>query len=657
MVNDSSSVAAPDNSLRQAIALLRAGRWEEGRTAAAAVDSGQADGTLCLLLALAKVRSGEARLDHVTIDMVRRGDPDDMHRVLVSPWVKEGRLADAVAALDIAIAANPPALAELRQRAGLNGRLGRWDAAIADADAAAAGAVESDPSLLTSRIQYRLQGGRIDDALALVRSQDKLPDDERLINIVLLTLIRQKQFHEAADFAEQIDHRRIADEVLAGNVVQALFRAGRLDAAIDIGELMIESLLDGPALRSHLAQAWYDGGPAELRFAKAIEHLEAGVKQAPDDVRMISLLGDLLLRSGKTAQAIPHLRKTLELQPKLSQTRALYARALKQAGHYQEAADEFARMISDAPDGGGRWQRYAAGALSQAGRRDEAAEVFDGWVARRGRDLPATFEEGLEGLWAKVDSLKIPKARLDWAWSLRAPDCQLDRAEWERRAKWGHLADHYLLDWLECRDQQVEEAMHKFADELDRVEAFIAESRARAPGKGNIFASAHVGAMYFGPLALELIGERSRWLASTPSVARTSYAETLISTSDQTDAQVARAFMQSLKDDNIVVVVADGAINLAAPRIPFEGQEITYSSFSARTAYRMGVPSAFVAPVWREGYHLGFMLEHLPMPGDGETVDEFDARWQEAYLANLRRFLALPPENLRLSGGIWRHIR
>jgi hypothetical protein len=38
---------------------------------------------------------------------------------------------------------------------------------------------------------------------------------------------------------------------------------------------------------------------------------------------------------------------------------------------------------------------------------------------------------------------------------------------------------------------------------------------------GVILASAHIGPMYAGPLALELLGVQSRWLASTPSVART----------------------------------------------------------------------------------------------------------------------------------------
>jgi hypothetical protein len=372
---------------------------------------------------------------------------------------------------------------------------------------------------------------------------------------------------------------------------------------------------------------------------------------------MNAALGDILLRAGKIEAALPYLAKTCELQPKLAQVRALYARALKQAGRYEEAAASFRQLLTLVPGDGGRWQRFAAGALAQAGHREEAADLFDAYVAKRRVALPDTFDVGLDALWGRLDEAKIPQGRLDWAWSLRNPASTLDRAEWERRAKWGHLADHYLLDWLECRDDQVHEAMAHFANELDFLEDFTAGMRALAPGKGVVYASAHIGAMYFGPLSLELVGERSRWLASTPSVARTSYAESLISTSDQTDTQVARAFMRALGQDNIVVVVVDGAINLAAPRVQFEGREVTYSQFASRTAYRMGSPSAFVAPVWRPDNRLGFVLKALPMPDAQESANDYAARWQAAYFGHLRMFLAGEPQNLRLSGGIWRLIR
>lgn len=648
----------PYDAFEEPAKLIRAGEWESGLKAADAItgQGEQPNGIVRLLLGIALVRSGAWDVGSITPELIRGGDPNDVRRLLLSPLVQKNSLQDAVGLLGAMIEALPPALRDRTQRASLYGRLGRWDEAISDIDAVAKEA-PGDTSVQAAGLQYRIKGGKAAEVAEIARSTTSLPDDDRTLNLMLLALIREGKPQEAAQFADRISRDTVDDPLLAGNMLQALVRAERLQDAIALGEWFVSVSIDGPMLRSYLAQAWYRGGAPGERFSRAIEHLQTGVAEAPHDLRMVSLLGDLLLRTGRTAAAIPYLRKSVEMQPDMGQIRALYARALKEDGQIGEAAEQFSALIEKAPDRGGRWQRYAAGALSQAGRREEAADLFDSWVAARKAKLPESFGDGLDALWKQVDEVNIPKARLDWAWSLRAPDSTLERGEWERRAKWGYLADHYLLDWLECRDEQVEEAMLQFADELDAVENFITEARARAPGKGCIFASAHVGAMYFGPLALELLGVRSRWLASTPSVARTSYAQSLISTSDQTQAQVARGFLDSLKEDYTVVVVVDGAINLAAPRIDFEGQEITFSEFAARTAHRVGSSSAFVAPMWRDNHHLSFVLEHLPLQEEGESADEYAARWKHAYLGHLRTFLAGRPENLRLSGGIWRHIR
>ena len=56
--------------------------------------------------------------------------------------------------------------------------------------------------------------------------------------------------------------------------------------------------------------------------------------------------------------------------------------------------------------------------------------------------------------------------------------------------------------------------MRLLAD-LGDADRFLGE--ARAGGESLIIASAHVGALYAGPLALELLGVPCRWLASTPS--------------------------------------------------------------------------------------------------------------------------------------------
>lgn len=634
--------------------LLRQGRWENARTLFEdrLTREEQTRPEFRLAYAVALLRGGAPRKGLALLDRSVMSLPparDELRRYVVSPLAAARQLELPLAVLDIIIEARPDSSEDLRLRASMLGRQKRWPEALRDARQVLA-LRPDDASAHTAYLQLLLQSGEVEQAGVHADGlREGVAGNPRLANIALLALTRSARKERAADLAMELSEGEVADDAMAAAVVRTLLDAGRAEDARSVGERLVADGWDDPTLRACLAQAWLLSTKDD-RYERAIAHLEVGLASSPDDVRMNSSMGEALLRTRQYERAIPHLKAACLQQPKVPQPRALLARALKQAGRHAEAAAEFRRLLEQQPSSS-RWRRYAAGALSQAGRRQEATELFEAFVSERKRALPRSFEQGLLGLWDKLDDVDIPKARLDWAWSLSRTGAN-NREVWERRARWGHLADHYLLDWLECRDDRVHDAMERLAD-LSGPERILSQVDAKG---GMILASAHIGPMYAGPLALELLGIRSRWLASTPSVARTAYARSLISTSDQDDIQVARSFMQSLKQGYAVVLAVDGAINLAAPRIMFEGQEITYSSFAARTAHRMGVPSFFCAPRW-EGERIGFVLERLPDPEPGEKADDQAERWRLAYLDALRRYLGGAPENLRLSGGLWRHIR
>ncbi|MDQ3245670.1 MAG: tetratricopeptide repeat protein [Pseudomonadota bacterium] len=635
-------------------ALLRSGHWRE------AVDAYEQQLTreeraapnFRLAYAIALFRVERERAAFQLLDRHVLGLPnarDDLRRFVVADLVREGRAEAAIKVLDRLIAADAGSIADRRSRASLRGGLRRWSEALEDARIVAR-ELPDDLTAQRSLMQILLKADLVEESGALAASLgDRAALDFPLANIALLALTRSGRKSEAARLALKMADSEAIDEVVAAVIVRTLVETGSHDQAIETGERLLDEGWEHEVIRSHLAQA-YLLSHREDRYERAIEHLHQGLDIDPDDVRMNMAMGEALLRSRNYEASLPHLRKACELQPKVAHQRALYARALKQVGRFAEAAREFRTLLELQPSSP-RWARYAAGALAQAGSRKEGAELFDKFVAERRATLPRNFEQGLKALWDRLDSAKIPAARLDWAWELRG-DRTNDREDWERRAKWGHLADHYLLDWLECREDRVQDAMIRLADleDADRALATIDRS------KGMILASAHLGPMYAGPLALELLGVRSRWLASTPTVARTAYAESLISTSEQDDMQVAKAFMLSLRKGYSVIIAVDGAINLAAPRIQFEGQEITYSSFAARTAHRIGVPSVFAQPRW-EGDRIGFVIKQLPDPLPDEDVEIFAERWRDAFLSEIRDYLSGAPENLRLSGGLWRQIR
>lgn len=574
----------------------------------------------------------------------------DVRRLLVSPYVRDGALPPAIAALEVLVVAYPSQADDRRMLASLFGRTKQWDRAITEADAAAL--IEPDVvAHHAARIQLRLQGGQVSDAAAVARTTVAIATGEPgEAGLWMLAFIRNGEVAEAARVAAMLEVDRLPNERAAAMAVRALLEDVRVETAIGFGQAALDAGHDSPALRTYLGLAYLRRAGEEDRKIHALAHFEAGLKAAPSDVRLLSLYGETLLRAGRYREALAPFEQAMVLAPALEQTQLLYARALRYSTQHERAANQLVGMLETSP-GSLLLQRSAIGALSQAGRTNEAEVLYEQYVSARGRQLPATFQQALANIETRLDSAPIPQARFDWAWSLRG-DTGADRAQWERKARWGHLMDQLLFDWLECREDQVEEAMQLLGD-LEFGERFFAPLL--AAGRGVVVATAHVGPMYASLMALELLGIPSRWLATAPNIEQSSYSSALISTADQTEAQVAKACMRALGSGHVLGLAVDGAANPAAPRKVFEGQQVTYSSFASRMAHRMGVPSVFYAPRWEHGL-VTFTLELMPAVAPGEDVEAYAMRWQRAYFELLRKHLAGPPENLRLSGGIWRHV-
>jgi Flp pilus assembly protein TadD/lauroyl/myristoyl acyltransferase len=438
----------------------------------------------------------------------------------------------------------------------------------------------------------------------------------------------------------------------AATVMQVYADFGLDDKVIDIGEHALKEGQSDIGLHRLMARSIQNRSPVESARRDALPYWLNAYEQHPDSEVIAASLADVLVRLGRNDQAIVVLERLLQDSKKRWYLHALYARVLRHVHRYDEACAQY-KLLHEAQPRSAKWPRYLASCLLLAGRRLEAERVFGLNVEERRDRLPLDFNKGLQALSQKISATPIPKARLDWAWSLRDPRCQLDRSEWEQKAIWGHLADHYILDWLECRPELAEQAMQYLAN-LDKADEFFGE---QLPARGPwILATAHVGPMYAGPLALALLGKNMKWLASTPGLLAGSYSESLISTTGMTELEVVRQSLTALQRGQGLVVALDGSVNLAAPTVEFLGQRITYSSLCARLAYKLHLPTAFVAPKWK-GHEIDFWMERLPDPYVGESVGDYMQRWQAAYLEQLADYLRENPENLRLSGGLWRHIR
>lgn len=592
-------------------------------------------------------RNGAEALAGITEPMLN----DERHRRMVLRGIvlrmrRTGDLSDMAAALTHVLTARPDLV---RERIQLLAALRRLDEGERAAAVSRHFPVEArfDREVLVARLQALLKGRKIEEAGVLAEAALEHGDrDPQLVKLILMALTKSGRSEQALQIVEQ-SNEILPSEELAEFFVRAASATGSHQLAARAAQEALDAGVESPAIRSAVARAEAEGANRE----SAEKHYRVILAQRPDDLNSLVRLGELLLVGGQTVEAREHLKRAAELAPNQRLIRVLLARSHRIDGNHEAAAQSYVDAIERSPPDS-NLLRQAAASLKQAGRQDDAVDMYNRSLALRESRMPDSLEQGMRDLERQVDDVVLPQGRLDWAWQFFRGQNAVSRLEWERRAKWGFLADRLLFDWLEVRSERADEAMALFSN-LDELEAGI--DRLTDPGRGLLLASAHIGPLFAGPLALELLELKAKWLASTPSLGAMLYEEMLISTSDQSEAQVVRKTKQAIDEGYAIGIAVDGAPNVSAPRIPFEGREITYSPFVSRMAFRRNLVSIYAAPRWNDG-KLDIALFPLPDPTPGENERSFAARWRDAYLARIRNEIGGDPENLRLAGGIWRHI-
>ena len=592
-------------------------------------------------------RQGAAALNELTGPML----DEDRHRKMVLRHIvlrarRDDDLELLAEALRRVVAARPDFVHERLQLLAALRRLGRTDEAFAVAEGFPADSLsERDVEVERLRAASAAQREEIaaDRAEVLMRRNRLDKAERRLIRSALVKAGRLAAAERFLDDDARPDERRA---IMLGKAREA-FDDGDADRAEALAHSILEREPDQPgaqALLAKIALARMDREAAERVLRKA-------QRAEPDNLQLRVRLAEVLIARGAADETVALVEGPAVERPDQPLLSVLAGRAERMRGDFDAAADHFERALATAPDDV-TLLRQAASANSQAGRQSRAAQLLGQSVAQRESRMPATFDAGMDGLDDRIGEVEIPPGRFDWAY--RFYDGDAGRDEWERRAKWGFLADRLLFDWIEVRTGDADQAMSHFVG-LDDFERDIEALTDAGAGKPPLLTTAHVGPLFGGAVALELLGVKAKWLASTPSVGDDLYQEMLISTSDQTEVQVARATAKALASGYAVGMAVDGAPNMNAPRIAFEGREVTYSTFAARMAFRQKLGSCYAAPRWEER-KLRMHVHVLPMPEEGEEQDAFVDRWTAGWLAALRTELAGEPENLRLAGGIWRHI-
>jgi tetratricopeptide (TPR) repeat protein len=188
-------------------------------------------------------------------------------------------------------------------------------------------------------------------------------------------------------------------------------------------------------------EAWVNLGYVELgrgNFEQARRDFERARELNQDIPAPHHALGVLADRKGDGDEAERHYRDALKVDPGFAPARANLGRRLFARGQYENAREQFERLIEVAPDGVEGWVGDAE-ALRQLGRAAESEAVVERAHERIG-DAPAlrlleAREKVDRGEWRDVEELLAPllgaadrgRAGAAWSWIAVA---RVGRGDW-----------------------------------------------------------------------------------------------------------------------------------------------------------------------------------------------------------------------------------
>ena len=329
-----------------------------------------------------------------------------------------------------------------------------------------------------------------------------------------------------------------------------------------------------------------------------------------------------------------------------------HARALERSGRGDEAGHVYLGLgrVRKAPPA--FYQSLGEG-LSRTGHKGEADRLYRRTLAARSKALPTTLDEALDTPDTRLEAQRPDPRALDWAWRHRS-DSAIDRATFERRARWGMAADALLLDWRECRpDDRSARSLFINGD------AFARGLQSASDGaRGLVMASAHFGAVFAPPLIYNLYDSPVRAIAAFSSYKSSPLSSRMLSTVDLDRKELARQADAIVADGGILTMAVDGSLGGKPIDFGPDGlPDVRVSPLLARLAHRYRCPSVFRSALW-EDRRTRFHVEPLPDARPDETFDAYFDRWASAYRDAVARHLeGASPENLRLNSGIWRGIK
>ncbi len=212
-------------------------------------------------------------------------------------------------------------------------------------------ALELDAELVEAqRVLARVHASLGDHDLAVETGRRVLrrkPDDVSMHILVAQSLLRQDKVDEALAELEAIPEEKRDDE--------AHYALGRLFSKQrnwETARYHLTLAYEPESPRYEVLRALFDLDVREGRLVESAERIEAALAVKPDDAGLNRLSGEVLLYSGKKAEAEAAFRRAIELDPNDLAGYQNLARYLAITGRPQEVLETYESALARKPDSG-----------------------------------------------------------------------------------------------------------------------------------------------------------------------------------------------------------------------------------------------------------------------------------------------------------------
>lgn len=269
--------------------------------------------------------------------------------------------------------------------------------------------------------------------------------------------------------------------------------------------------------------------------------------------------------------------------------------------------------------------------------------------------LPNTFKEGVDSIMSEQTVNVVPAHRLEWIYqSLKNEGVEpSDREHWEVELSRVNRLDHFLLDWMECNPDKFNEVIPYFGS---ATQAALPLIEALKLGKGAFIASAHIGVLFGGTVALKIADLNASWLASIPDLGDEKFEGTLISTTTNNESSIGKKILKSLRQNKVVAIACDGNKSSDNSLHKIFNQDVKVSGFIPKFSFTRRVPCFFPKITWAGDKTIIDLIE-MPQANVDESRNDYVERWCDFYLKNIENIIKENPASIRGSGGFWTDIQ